>query len=152
MTSFFEEIWSDLLRTCIWHIIKPFQLSKINVQFGSRRYHSPFSTMVRSSISNTIPKSQAPLLKAPSGPSGDELNFLVSKRARQAFLSFAFLFFQASGDNNTKPFSQSQEGALKGSVCLPLTDYALKFTTLPSSVSSLRGLWNLTLNKINFAQ
>ena len=65
--------------------------------------------MVRSSISNTIPKSQAPLLKAPSGPSGDELNFLVLQRARQVFLSFAFPLFQASGDNNTKDFFESQE-------------------------------------------
>ena len=95
--------------------------------------------MVRSSISNTIPKSQAPLLKTPSGPSGEVLACLVFKRARQVCLSFAFPLFQASGDNNTKDFSQSQEGSLKGSVCLPLTDYALKFTTLPSSVSSLRG-------------
>ena len=65
--------------------------------------------MVRSSISNTIPKSQAPLPKTPSGPLGEVLAFLVFKRARQAFLSFAFLLFQASGDYNTKPFSQSQE-------------------------------------------
>ena len=45
----------------------------------------------------------------PLGAFGNRACFLVLQRARQAFLSFAFPFFQASGDNGTKPFSESQE-------------------------------------------
>ena len=96
--------------------------------------------MVRSSISNTIPKSQAPLPKTPSGPSGEVLAFLVFKGARQVFLSFAFPLFQASGDNNTKDFSQSQAELAEESIRPSLTDYALDFSTPPSSVSSLSGV------------
>ena len=96
--------------------------------------------MVRNSVSKHIPKSQPPLPKAPSGPFGNGLVFLVFQRARQAFLSFAFPLFQASGDNNTKDFSQSQVELAEESIRPSLTDYALDFSTPPFSVSSLSGV------------
>ena len=89
---------------------KTFPTVKDQISFRLSPSHlSPFSTMVRSSISNTVSKSQPPLRKAPRDPLETGLSSLSSKRARQAFLSFAFPFFQASGDNNTKDFSESQE-------------------------------------------
>ena len=76
---------------------------------GSRRFSIAIFAMVRNSVSKHIPKSQYPLRKAPLGTPGSELNVLVLQRARQVFLSFAFPLFQASGDNNTKDFFESQE-------------------------------------------